>query len=251
MDSLFKALPRDLQWEILENFVGTHIVRNGRLRRKLIFKQYFSANRALGIYNYFGDKNCLKIPPTLSGNGRYLNSSMLDKAYIYGRENGCVVDAFVFLNIGILAVFRDTCSDEISYGYCNGKTSTVLLFNGNYCENPPWTITKIPELPERYMNAFLLSQQKLSEITNEEWDFNRRNGGGNQHLMITKMAERVQIERDMPEIHLPELTLDELVYYSVQLHKLPKYIKRVYPSYPFSNKKLGRKCELMKLYWYF
>lgn len=35
MDNLFKALPRDLQWEILETFVGTHVVRNGKLIRRL------------------------------------------------------------------------------------------------------------------------------------------------------------------------------------------------------------------------
>ena len=35
MDQLFKALPRDLQWEILSVFVGTHVVRNGKLMRKM------------------------------------------------------------------------------------------------------------------------------------------------------------------------------------------------------------------------
>lgn len=35
MDNLFKALPRDLQWEILTEFVGTHVVRNGKLMRKM------------------------------------------------------------------------------------------------------------------------------------------------------------------------------------------------------------------------
>ena len=35
LDKLFKALPRDLQWEILTEFVGTHVVRNGKLMRKL------------------------------------------------------------------------------------------------------------------------------------------------------------------------------------------------------------------------
>ena len=34
-DNLFKALPRDLQWEVLQDFVGTHIVRNGKLMRKM------------------------------------------------------------------------------------------------------------------------------------------------------------------------------------------------------------------------
>ena len=35
MDNLFKALPSDLQWEILQDFVGTHVVRNGKLMRKM------------------------------------------------------------------------------------------------------------------------------------------------------------------------------------------------------------------------
>jgi len=35
MNKLFKALPRDLQWEILTEFVGTHVVRNGKLIRKM------------------------------------------------------------------------------------------------------------------------------------------------------------------------------------------------------------------------
>jgi len=36
LDKLFIALPRDLQWEILSEFVGTHVVRNGKLMRRLI-----------------------------------------------------------------------------------------------------------------------------------------------------------------------------------------------------------------------
>jgi hypothetical protein len=35
MEQIFKALPRDLQWEILSVFVGTHVVRNGKLMRKM------------------------------------------------------------------------------------------------------------------------------------------------------------------------------------------------------------------------
>jgi hypothetical protein len=36
MDQLFMALPRDLQWEVLTEFAGTHTVRNGKLLRKLV-----------------------------------------------------------------------------------------------------------------------------------------------------------------------------------------------------------------------
>ena len=37
MDQLFKALPRDLLWEVLSEFVGSHSVRNGKLIKKLVF----------------------------------------------------------------------------------------------------------------------------------------------------------------------------------------------------------------------
>ena len=37
MEQLFRNLPRDLQWEVLSEFVGTHIVRNGKLRRKMSY----------------------------------------------------------------------------------------------------------------------------------------------------------------------------------------------------------------------
>jgi len=35
INQLFKALPSDLQWEILTEFIGTHVVRNGKLIRKM------------------------------------------------------------------------------------------------------------------------------------------------------------------------------------------------------------------------
>ena len=36
MDKLFKALPRDLQWEVLTVFVGSHAVRKGQLIKKIV-----------------------------------------------------------------------------------------------------------------------------------------------------------------------------------------------------------------------
>ena len=37
MEQLFKKLPTDLQWEVLSEFVGTHVVRNGKLRRNMVY----------------------------------------------------------------------------------------------------------------------------------------------------------------------------------------------------------------------
>ena len=36
IDKLFKALPRDLQWEVLTVFVGSHVVRKGQLIKKIV-----------------------------------------------------------------------------------------------------------------------------------------------------------------------------------------------------------------------
>jgi hypothetical protein len=37
MDQLFKSLPRDLQWEVLSVFIGSHSVRKGKLIQKMVF----------------------------------------------------------------------------------------------------------------------------------------------------------------------------------------------------------------------
>ena len=37
MWQLFKNLPRDLRWEVLSEFVGSHAVRKGKLIKKMIF----------------------------------------------------------------------------------------------------------------------------------------------------------------------------------------------------------------------
>lgn len=37
MNQLFRALPSDLQFEVLSEFVGTHVVRKGKLRRKIVY----------------------------------------------------------------------------------------------------------------------------------------------------------------------------------------------------------------------
>ncbi len=41
MDQLFKALPRDLQWEVLVDFVGTHAVHGGKLMRKIAYNKFY------------------------------------------------------------------------------------------------------------------------------------------------------------------------------------------------------------------
>ena len=40
MDELFLTLPRDLKWEILSEFLGTHSVRKGKLMRKIVYTTF-------------------------------------------------------------------------------------------------------------------------------------------------------------------------------------------------------------------
>ena len=39
MLQLFKNLPRDLRWEVLSEFVGSHVVRKGKLIKKMVFDE--------------------------------------------------------------------------------------------------------------------------------------------------------------------------------------------------------------------
>jgi hypothetical protein len=58
MDQLFDALPDDLQWEILSEFVGSHAVRKGKLIKRIVaderHKMLLDMPR---IYPYVGIEN--------------------------------------------------------------------------------------------------------------------------------------------------------------------------------------------------
>ena len=41
MYKVFKALPQDLQWEVLCDFAGTHAVRKGKLMRRMVFDKKY------------------------------------------------------------------------------------------------------------------------------------------------------------------------------------------------------------------
>ena len=67
MDQLFKKLPRDLQWKILVEFLGTHVVRNGKLMRKIVFTIRDGVTvRHIGRDDYLPVVNPTRIRETLS-----------------------------------------------------------------------------------------------------------------------------------------------------------------------------------------
>ena len=97
MEQLFKALPRDLQWEILSEFVGTHVVRNGKLLRKL--------------------DNTIKDRLKVTSAG-YSKELWLKPCCVPCSPNEYYMIACVWFHSGnLMKMFKDPNSGEISYVY--------------------------------------------------------------------------------------------------------------------------------------
>ena len=98
MWQLFKALPRDLQWEILSEFVGTHVVRNGKLMRKII---YVMMNGRL--MRQLEDNKVLPIINTIRLRHRlaWLNELVIDARPKYIRFNTLNQQMIKFCHDGI------------------------------------------------------------------------------------------------------------------------------------------------------
>ena len=98
IDQLFIRLPRDLQWEILETFVGTHTVRNGKLRRKLKLNtishelKYLIRNRPCygWLYKRNSDEENKRIFAEFPPNGRtmmfFRDVNTDETIYLYGKQ---------------------------------------------------------------------------------------------------------------------------------------------------------------------
>jgi hypothetical protein len=102
MDNLFKALPRDLQWEILSEFVGTHVVRNGKLMRKL------------------GTKIEDQLKVTSSGYSKelWLKPCLIDCTPSMHLQFNTYMIACVWFNGGnLLQICEDSNTHEISFVY--------------------------------------------------------------------------------------------------------------------------------------
>ena len=87
MDELFKALPRDLQWEILSDFVGTHVVRNGKLMRKMTGN--IQSELADKMRNDCDSRLYLKIKPSFKPAGKcftYNNITFSNKFLLFRRD---------------------------------------------------------------------------------------------------------------------------------------------------------------------
>ena len=98
MDNLFKALPRDLQWEVLTEFVGTHVVRNGKLLRKLdnTIKDRLKVTSVDGTKVFWAKPRLHCIPC---------------------KRNTYMIACVWFHSGNLMQIFKDPNSGEISYVY--------------------------------------------------------------------------------------------------------------------------------------
>ena len=177
VDQVFKELPRELQWEILVDFVGGYMIRYNRLRRlfsgelhKHIMEHNFELNE-LSLYRLW-----LKplveypIPP-------------------------------------IQLIHALNRAHELNF------TSNGQLWEG---ENDPENLLAIAsaEFSRRDVLVVLFKSKHTGQLSYGYYSWSR-------HWYITKVDDSIT---------------------------LPPYEKHVYPSYPHTNKKLGRPLLKMKLH---
>lgn len=188
VDQLFKSLPRDLQWEILVDYVGGYAVRYNRLRRLMtgdmhnqIMLHNFELN-PLSLYNLWA-KPFVRFP--FSDND-HLWISIANRCRVTSfRSDGTVIFDY-----------NDDNEDEydpdllniIAVAEFSRRDSCVVLFMSRYTDQ--------------------LSYGHMFRGFNSKW-------------YITDINDSII---------------------------LPPYEKHVYPSYPYTNKKLGRPLLKMKLH---
>ncbi len=82
MYQLFKKLPRDLQWEVLTEFVGTHAVRKGKLIKKIAYYTHNNHLERLDGDTFVPVINAVRVRQTLP----WINRKDPRKLYIRFRS---------------------------------------------------------------------------------------------------------------------------------------------------------------------
>ena len=140
MDELFKALPRDLQWEILEDFVGGYAVRTNKLRRLLTDDPMIQIMR----HTYGINQSC---PP----NGYLKNFVIHHRRYTfphnYELENTRTEAKLEFsTKEKFVILFRNISTNKYSYGYKSSDQWIIMPFDESVVL-PPYERHHYPSYP--------------------------------------------------------------------------------------------------------
>jgi hypothetical protein len=144
MDQLFKALPRDLQWEVLAEFVGTHVVRNGKLMRKMTgeiqAKLLDTMPMSFGMQPI---KLCIKSKPIqMNGNICHPNTNLCVRSFTTLRG-----PVFRLLNFG-----ENLYTEELFYLYISNISGSddrikIITLMDNSIILPPFIKHDYPSYP--------------------------------------------------------------------------------------------------------
>ena len=213
-DHLFKLLPRDLQWEIMTDFVGGYVVRYNRLRRIMsgevqqkIMEHIFQINdlswRRLWL------KPNIRYPFHLGNDPYYLSTQIYNRWKVkYFKSDG--TQTYVDSNCKI--------GDDVGFDYSRGE---------DYPGHPPkiqnLIAVAVAELSRRKACVVLFESKSFPRRGRLSYGFTRGNYclAGESKWYITEVDDSVV---------------------------LPPYERHVYPSYPYTNKKLGRPVLKMKVH---
>jgi hypothetical protein len=140
MDQLFKALPQDLQWEILTDFVGGFAVRNNKLRR------FLTDNPMIQIMRQTYGINPLRPPDC------YLKNFVVYKRrplmpYIDDMENTIAEAKMEFSQKGkFVMLFMNIFTNQYSYGYNSSVQWTITPIDDSVVL-PPYERHHYPSYP--------------------------------------------------------------------------------------------------------
>ena len=145
MDQLFLMLPRDLQWEVLSEFVGSHAVRKGKLMRKLVWD-----------IKYERILNMPLIYPAISGE--------YDIYYFYA------ISVVVMSNGRYLALGTSPETDTMSYGFRRILKYDEPWNNEGYLKHTPLndSVVLLPFEKHSYPSYEYTDKKKKSGIRNPE-----------------------------------------------------------------------------------
>lgn len=123
MENLFKNLPRDLQWEILTDWVGTHVVRYNKLRRKMtreILDQLKEETK--NSYFYEHTHLILKQYPCFYGDGKtpwyWRNSS--NPAFL------TITQVVLGIHGNIFGLFKNRYTGDLFYGFYSRSHKWIM-----------------------------------------------------------------------------------------------------------------------------
>jgi len=138
MYQLIKSLPRDLLWQILSEFVGSHSVRNGKLIKKIVFDERHQILQKIPLIKM----STKWYPPEVADmfpNSVVEFSNGTQLSFTLHPDYGIGLKGYLFMS-------NDIGED---YGWCKFKKQHWVSQNIWYCDgNKPFEKHVYPSYPD-------------------------------------------------------------------------------------------------------